>query len=765
MARIIIDKEPDEKLEVKASFLNKNIVEGPHFRYFIEHQKKVVNPDGTTSRKGLSPEGAEDLRVKTIDILAHCNPHEAVDKQETTHLVVGYVQSGKTMSFTALSALASDNGYRMIIYLAGTKKNLLDQTYNRLRNDLIGSNSENRDVYAIYKDPEKKDIEQIVGSLVSSKRPIILMPILKHVKHIDEVAKILGDGEVKGKLKGETIIIIDDEADQTSLNNYGRKNSKSDGEEEFSSTYDSILKLRAELPANSYVQYTATPQANLLISIQDLLAPKSHTLLNAGEGYVGGKLFFGKGLHNDLFNGALIKEIPASEVFHKKQNNLTSMPHSLEVALMLHILAVAFIVEWKHTEGINYLSMMVHPDETKKVNATFKKWIDYNLKQWRKSVFKEDGHDDKEDLLKKFEEQYNKEAVRFYEQGECPPFSEIRPLISEVLCSYKTYLVNTDKEADRIIDWNQYKMHILVGAEMLNRGFTVEKLTTTYMPRYSTGKANADTIEQRCRFFGYKMNYIKSCRVFLPALSIANYLEYIKHEEELRVLLRSSTSLEAAERRILLTDSLNPTRRNVIPATVVSTSLCGVKGMSAFQSKAVILGNDRVINNFLEKHKNDFCIDYKYNSADRTHRGLKLPVSEAIELLSEVRFGNETDAVRKSDTIRYLRYLSENGSISYVYFIQMAYGAVRERAFNMELKRLSENRGFFVGRSPSGTDVYPGDKEIHGSDETLTIQLYRFHLKGVEMEFPKDAYTFAIYYPKALATSYCGDASNIIEDD
>ena len=61
------------------------------------------------------------------------------------------------------------------------------------------------------------------------------------------------------------------------------------------------------------------------------------------------------------------------------------------------------------------------------------------------------------------------------------------------------------------IDWTNSSSHILIGAEMLNRGYTVEGLTVTYMPRNSASKSNADTIQQRCRFFGYKLSYLESC--------------------------------------------------------------------------------------------------------------------------------------------------------------------------------------------------------------------------------------------------------------
>lgn len=49
---------------------------------------------------------------------------------------MGQVQSGKTMSFTALIALAHENGFPLVIVLAGTKNILLSQTTDRLRRDL-----------------------------------------------------------------------------------------------------------------------------------------------------------------------------------------------------------------------------------------------------------------------------------------------------------------------------------------------------------------------------------------------------------------------------------------------------------------------------------------------------------------------------------------------------------------------------------------------------------------------------------------------------
>lgn len=759
MEQIIVNK--GAKVDNSKNHVLQEVTCGEFFDKFIRYiRRSESNP------KGLSTEAIATFREETCDVLAHCNPHDAVDKNETTHLAVGYVQSGKTMSFTGVTALAKDNGYRVIIYLAGTKNNLLDQTSKRLRKDLIGKNGANNDFYKIHANPTLADVDDIIGNLESIEKPIVLIPILKHYDHILKVRQIVNNSEFKELMVNETVIIIDDEADQASLNSYGRRNSKYE-EDSKSRTYDAILKLRADLPGNTYIQYTATPQANILISMQDLLSPKSHTLLTPGEGYVGGKLFFGQGENHDLFNGELIREIPADEVFHKKYNPLTEMPQSLKDALMLHTLAVAIVVKYLKVDGINYLSMMVHPDNTIDWNKTFWQWIDNELKTWRRLMGKPDDNYDKYQLLKRFEHLYP-DALEFYDIDERPSLEVIKPLIYEVLKSKKVYLVNTDAEAQTEIQWDDYKMHILVGAEMLNRGFTIEKLATTYMPRYTKGATNADTIQQRCRFFGYKMDYIKSCRVFLPAASITNYLSYVNHEEELRSTLASCDSLEAAERKILLSPSLRPTRANVLPIWVVNTRMSGMNALQAFSSKSTIQNNDQLVSDFLARHENDWTIRPD-TTIYRTHRWLKLNIDEAIQFLSDFNFKNWPDAQRKADTIRYLRYLAGTtgeDKIEYIYFYQMAFNAPAiERSFDAAERRLAANTAIFAGPSSAGDSTnYPGDAKIVGPSNTLTFHLYHIRLKGAELDYPKEAYTMAIYVPKELAVTYTSNEQYNIDD-
>lgn len=136
------------------------------------------------SKDFLSQRGKTLLEKETVDILSQCLPpnFSGVESTRTTNLVVGYVQSGKTLSFTALSALAKDNGYRIIIYFAGVTNNLLEQTTQRLRKDLNFQQG-----IKIY-NPSDTVFRDSFSRVLSMKDSLILLPILKHGKYISDLA-------------------------------------------------------------------------------------------------------------------------------------------------------------------------------------------------------------------------------------------------------------------------------------------------------------------------------------------------------------------------------------------------------------------------------------------------------------------------------------------------------------------------------------------------------------------------------------------------
>ncbi len=96
---------------------------------------------------------------------------------------------------------------------------------------------------------------------------------------------------------------------------------------------------------------------------------------------------------------------------------------------------------------------------------------------------------------------------------------------------------------------------------------TVEGLTVTYMPRHP-GVGNADTLQQRGRFFGYKRPYLGFCRIYVEQQVLTAFEEYVVHEEEMRRQLEEvrdrNESLTEWKRAFILSPALRPCRANVI---------------------------------------------------------------------------------------------------------------------------------------------------------------------------------------------------------
>ncbi|MEA4601716.1 hypothetical protein VBQ38_26800, partial [Klebsiella pneumoniae] len=249
-------------LETRNDFINNGMNWSP---------EKGKETEAFLEQSGM-PDGAkEKLLEDAIAILSRGVSPEIENGQETG-LIVGYVQSGKTMSFETVAALARDNGFHIVIVVAGTSNPLLAQSSSRLKKDLGLNDSKRGRRWVQLENPSSYDTAgQVIRSTLSISKDsstediykqTILITVLKNHKRINKLAEILEALD----LNGTSVLIIDDEADQVSLNT-----GVSQGEE--SATYGCLMRLRKALPNHTYLQYTATPQAPLLISIIDSLSP------------------------------------------------------------------------------------------------------------------------------------------------------------------------------------------------------------------------------------------------------------------------------------------------------------------------------------------------------------------------------------------------------------------------------------------------------------------------------------------------------------
>lgn len=517
-------------------------------------ESKAADPNGPNINELTS--GPKSVLHESLCILGRCLPPSEPAGRETG-LVVGYVQSGKTMSFETVIALARDNGYGLVIVLAGTKNTLRSQSEHRLKKDLGLMNGS--DHWHHFSNPTKKLRSQIEGRIddwrKKHSRKSLLVTVLKHGGHLDKLTEVLGSVN----LTDVPTLIVDDESDQASLNtNANRIRTNRVPATAMSTTYERILGLRDVLPHHSYLQYTATPQANLLLAQTDLLNPSFSELVTPGDAYTGGHAFF-KGA------AGLTVDIPPGDV-PTAQTPLKSPPKSLLSALRYFLLVAAQHALTRDRKSLKpkdrNRSMMVHPAAATASHKVYKGWVERAYRSLKKMVG--DEHTTKPAAVAAiFQSEYVSLAKTY--PGIKPLGDLIEAMVEDVFTDLDHAEVNSTPEANEV-DWTATRYWILIGGANLDRGYTVEGLCITYMPRALGGSPAADTLQQRARFFGYKKSYLGLCRVFLQAGVRQAFTEYIEHEDFIREALEKHRGkpLRDWRRDFILTQMLRPTRLNVI---------------------------------------------------------------------------------------------------------------------------------------------------------------------------------------------------------
>jgi hypothetical protein len=478
-------------------------------------------------------------------VLGQCLKPGPLDAQRTG-LVIGYVQSGKTMSMTAVSALARDNRFRIVIVISGTTDILHDQSAGRFERDLRQSMPGGAPPWLMWRNPTTahhgQELSRCVGEWRSADIPEdqqqpIFITVMKNHAHLRSLEGLLASVD----LRGIDTLIVDDEADAASLNT--RPNAPTP-----STTYARLRDIRARLPKHTYLQYTATAQSLILISLLDMLSPNFADTLKAGEDYTGGR---------DFFDGTrdLIVSIPNRDLPAQVSGGIEPPP-SLLNAMRFFFLAAAASPK-KDNDSLR--SMLVHPDRLKGVQNPYFDWVSAIKNQWADVLRRKPDDPERVALVQTFEPEY---ADLQRTAGPLPSLADLLRSVAIGVGRTQVWRVNTDGSE---VNWENGTLHILVGGQKLDRGYTVKGLIVTYMPR-GPGTWTADTIQQRARFFGYKRSYLRFCRVFLQDDLIDAYEDYVAHEESLRehVQKHRGHSTRQLRRAFVLDPSLVPTRKNVV---------------------------------------------------------------------------------------------------------------------------------------------------------------------------------------------------------
>jgi len=657
-----------------------------------------------------------------VDDILQNGPMYNSELAGNTGLALGYVQSGKTTTITALLAKAADAGYRILITFLGSTNILLTQNAGRIENSLgIGEKGERRDYqWFAMQNPSGRSSAKELADFVAKDRTI-LISVLKHAGRIDALAEVLQ----KAKVSHIATLIVDDEADQASLNT-----EISDDLE--SKTYSAIGKLRAAQPNHLYVQFTATPYAPLLLHPSDHLSPNFVTFLHPGKGYTGGREFFVDYAERVIRPIPMLDEQPAKSL-------PTELPKSLIAALANFLLGSSILLE--KNLGNAPISMLVHSTQKNDVQARYHYLIERQLRKWRELF-------DSASKLEEIPGVFQDELKHLVDAGaETLPVEKLIPALKQVLMESKTWLLNSTTSIKNI-NWNVTPIHILVGGNKLDRGFTVEGLTVTYMNRPPSDQV--DTLEQRARAFGYRGELLPYCQFFATPRTLKLLREIVFTEYDLRAKLQdwltNGGTVETWSHQIglMLPSGMKPSRTNVLE-TLSRFNSAKSKWHSLRRidiSAAAINANSQIVldSGILSARTKGF--------GRLEHKFMELPLSRVIkEILEPWSISSYSPEWRHSEILDYLHRQENLEMLVPVLLLELSEAVPRVRDWDSELGFINLFQGEDVVEIP-GKPFYPGDRRVpFGEDDDVGIALQIHYVKPKFGEFGA-SYTFAIHLGK-----------------
>lgn len=502
-----------------------------------QNQHREIIHDGPHTAEVLNVLGAEipaaslvQITERAVQILRKSvDPIVGPPEQPSDGLLYGLIQSGKTSIIQVAAAMAADNGFQCVLILTSDIDLLYDQTLERMQQALQGLKVLGKNDW---RDPHRfeRQLRNPPFVIVCSKNGSKLRSLL-------EAFRAAG-------ARGVSALIIDDEADQASLNTY-----TSQGGDQVSRINEVITDLRNFFKVNTYIQVTATPQALFLQNPEHRYRPSFTILSEPGEGYVGGYDFFGDP-ERKLLRIVPIEEVEELKTTHQPEP-INIIPAGLRTALLTFLVAATARKIENPSKSYAFLChVSVSTRDHNHIVALIER-------------FKEDVH---RILRTENTHQYEKliaELRAAYEdlsqtQVGLPAFDLIVQKIKFFLGGANVKLINATS-SDEIKLTSTY--NVFVGGNKLGRGVTIKNLLVSYYGR-NPRRPNADTVLQHARMYGYRKNDLGITRLFLPERLAEHFNLIHDMENALRELVHKYP--EGKFEVIYISSPLQGTRRNVL---------------------------------------------------------------------------------------------------------------------------------------------------------------------------------------------------------
>lgn len=463
----------------------------------------------------------EDVDKASSQVIASMRP-SADPEIDTRGLVLGYVQSGKTTNFLSVMAKAADIGYRFFIVLTGITENLRAQTQERLEEQLLDGTPNWYKLTTLeydFRDPHQSSRENATALLSGSQNRVLAV-----VKKNARILKKLNDFINQAGVAGDNcpILIIDDEADQASIN------VSKDPENDPSAINAQIQQLLRNKKA-AYIAYTATPFANILVnpnSVGDIYPRDFIHVLPKPKGYFGTETIFGREpLHGEdsvETDGLdMIRQIPEDEVGalrppSKRAPNFHTwspyLPTSLMSAVRWFILSTA--ARRARGDDNSHSSMLIHT--AMKTDAHMQA---YNLLEPAMVKLRRDLKSGASRTTWEKQWLLESEAVIPEQFGNTGlSFDQVEQQIPEVFDKLDLVVDNGLSDNRLNYDEDEATYVIAIGGNTLSRGLTLEGLICSYFVRNASAY---DTLLQMGRWFGFRRGYED-----LPRIWMTEDLEY-----------------------------------------------------------------------------------------------------------------------------------------------------------------------------------------------------------------------------------------------
>ncbi|MFE3976504.1 MULTISPECIES: Z1 domain-containing protein [unclassified Peribacillus] len=512
----------------------------PTYSYFWPRYEKYLQ-----KIKKWPRDTVETINVTTNDILKSIGNPKSTETFDKRGLVLGHVQSGKTANFTGLINKAFDVGYKLVIVLAGMHNDLRSQTQLRLEREVVGTvdkiTGEKQGVALVKTGGTQIETWTTVQDDISTNNAIGIKnldkPILLVVKKQKDVLPSLIDllrNSIKLSEMRPPVLIIDDEADQASVD-ASKKNIENP-----SKINRLIRELLSLFDQKSYVGYTATPFANLLIKADanhtDVgmdLYPKDFVIaLPKPDGYCGPDEYFNTTGYLEDNKPMYIRHLSSEDIviLDKMRTKddaelFTEVPRSMQEAILAFLLSTA-IRNLRGQIG-EHNSMLIHTSRLTDVQNSMCGVINGFYKKLSNDLI----YNSKNEYIATLQELYEKDflevqsSFELSQQSSILAWEEIYKEIKAV--AGKVEVMEINGESEDALEYDKYKENglyvIAIGGNKLSRGLTLEGLTISY---YYRGSSMYDTLMQMGRWFGFRNGYMDLCRIY-TSKEIAENFEYL----------------------------------------------------------------------------------------------------------------------------------------------------------------------------------------------------------------------------------------------